>query len=115
MSGAGQGEPGDVGRKISAVESQAAEHLATIRLLEEQGDEYRRVMRENTAMFEEASVAMGTENYFVQRGLASRKELDSYVRHLADDQEELLAETAREVRSGSEAELERLRQEKAGV
>lgn len=105
----------ELDRTIGALESQAAEDLATIRLLEQEWDDYRRVMRENTALYEEAGIALGATNYFVQKGLAARRELDGYVGRLADEQEELFTETAREISSRSEAELERLRKEKAGA
>jgi hypothetical protein len=105
----------ELDQTISAHESQTADDLATIRLLEQQWEEYRQVMREHTARFEESSIGMGTQNYFVQKGLAARKELDTFVGQLAEEQEELLAETARGIRSKSETELERLRREKAGA
>src|SRR5205085_169534 len=102
----------ELDREISAHESQVEENLATVRTLEQQWDDYRQVMRDNTARFEEASAAMDAKNYFEQKALTARKELDSYVGQIAREQEELLAETAREIRSVSEAELERLRHEK---
>lgn len=100
---------------ISALETQVAEDLATIRLHEQQWEEYRQVMRENSARFEQAGVGIGVSNYFVQKGLAARKEVDTYVGRLAHEQAELLAETARGIRSASEVELERLRRERAGA
>lgn len=106
---------GELDQEISAHETRTSEDLATILRLEQQWEEHRQVMRENTARFEEAGIGMGAENYFVQKGLAARRELDSYVGRLADEQEQLLAETARGIRSTSEAELDRLRQEKAGA
>ncbi|MFJ3393364.1 hypothetical protein [Leifsonia aquatica] len=96
-------------------EAQTSEDLATIRLLEQQWDEYRRVMRQNTARYEEAGSALGVENYYVQRGMAARQELDSYVGRLAREQEELLQEAAQRIRSQSEEESERARREQGGV
>lgn len=115
MSGQRSGQHVELDQKISARETRTEEDLATVRLLEEQWDQYRQVMRENTARYEEAGVAMGAKNYFVQKGLAARRELDSYVGQLVREQEEFLAETASSIRSTSETELERLRKEKAGA
>jgi hypothetical protein len=111
----GQDQRHALDRQIRAHEDQVAEDLSTIRVLEQEWDDYRQVMRENTARFEEASIAIGADNYFVQKQLAARKELDSYVGRLAYEQEEFLAETAQSIRSESEAELDRLRNERAGA
>ena len=102
-------------QKIRAHEDETAEQLATIRVLEEQWDDYRRVMRENTDLFEQAGIAMGADNYFVKKGLVARREVDGYVGQLANEQAELFAETASSIRSSSEEELERMRREKAGM
>ncbi|WP_434318264.1 hypothetical protein [Leifsonia sp. P73] len=102
-------------RQIRDRESQAAEDLATIRVLSEQWETYHQVMRTNTQRFEEAGIGLGAKNYFVQKGLAARSELDAYVSRLARDHVELLDEAARDIRWKSEAEVERLRQEKAGA
>jgi hypothetical protein len=115
MSAPGPRQHAEIDGEIRARENQAEEDLAAVRLLEVQWDDYRQVMHENTGLFEEASHAMGPSNYSVQKGLASRAELDRYVRQLADEQEEFLSETARDVRSRTEEELERLRQEKASA
>jgi len=104
----------ELDQKVSAHETRTAEDVATIHRLAQRWADYRQVIRQNTARFEEAGNAMGAENYFVQKGLAARKELDSYVGRLADEQEELFADAAREIRSMSEVELERLRNAKAG-
>ncbi|WP_200949690.1 hypothetical protein [Leifsonia sp. Root227] len=100
---------------ISALENRAADDIATVRLLEQQWDDYREVMHENTARFEEAGIGMGAKTHSVHKGMAARRELDSYVGQLAYEQAELLAETAREIRSHAEFESERLRREKAGT
>lgn len=102
-------------RQIKDCESRTAEDLATIRVLSEQWVSYAHVMRVNSERFEEAGVRLGAKNYFVQKGLAASRELDAYVSRLARDHAELLDDTEREVRSTSEAELERLRREKADV
>ncbi|WP_020076677.1 hypothetical protein [Cryocola sp. 340MFSha3.1] len=102
-------------QKIRAHEDETAEQLATIRVLEEQWDDYRRVMRENTDLFEQAGIAMGGDNYFVKKGLVARREVDGYVGQLANEQAELFAETASSIRSSSEEHLDRMRQEKAGA
>ncbi|WP_460631269.1 hypothetical protein [Leifsonia lichenia] len=100
-------------RQIRDRESRTAEDLATIRVLSEQWETYHQAMRTNAQRFEGAGIALGRKNYFVQRGLAARRELDAFVSRLARDQAELLEETSREIRSTSEAEVERLRQEKS--
>lgn len=102
-------------QSVSALEIRAAEDIAMVRLFEQQWEDYREVMRENTARFEEAGIGMGAKSHSVQEGLAARRELDSYVGQLAYEQAELLAETAREIRSQPEIEPERLRHEKAGT
>ena len=102
-------------RRIREVETQAADDLATLRRIREQWDEYHRVMRENTRRFEEAGSSMAGENRFVQRGLASRREVDAFVGRLVREQDELLDDTAREIRSDSDAESERLRRERTGA
>ncbi|QNE37230.1 hypothetical protein [Leifsonia shinshuensis] len=89
--------------------------LSTIRHLEQEWEAYREVMRAESALYEHAAHDIGTKNYFVHKGLAARREVDAYVRQLASEMVELLEETAREVRLESEAELERLRAEKAGA
>ena len=115
MNGSIRYSHGELERMIGARENQAAEDLATIRLLEREWDDYRHVMRENSARYEDAGTAIGAANYFVQKGLAARRELDRYVGRLADEQEDLFTEAAREIRSTSETELDRLRTEKAGA
>jgi hypothetical protein len=102
-----------VERKIRALEDETAERLESIRVLDEQWDDYRRVMRDHAAVFEQAGVAMGAENYFVQKALTARRELDRYVGQLVHEQAELFEEMAQGVRSASEAELERLQLGKA--
>ncbi|GAA4143876.1 hypothetical protein [Leifsonia shinshuensis] len=102
-------------RQIRDRESRTAEDLATIRVLSEQWASYAHVMRVHSERFEEAGVRLDAKNYFVQKGLAASRELDAYVSRLAGDHAELLDETERSLRSASEAELERLRREKADV
>ncbi|WP_295124491.1 hypothetical protein [uncultured Leifsonia sp.] len=101
--------------KINDLEVRAGEDLTTIRRLGQHWAEYRQVMREHTARFEQAGASMGADNYVVQKGLAARREVDSYARRLVDENEELMDESARQIRSSSEAELDRLRREKSGV
>ncbi|MEV8214518.1 hypothetical protein [Leifsonia sp. NPDC077715] len=108
-------QPGELARKIDALETEAVEALDGIRLLEEQWAEYRQVAQESAAVFEQAGVAMGTKNYFVQRDLSARREVDNHIARLAGEQSEVLEEFARGVRSESEAELERLRRERGGA
>lgn len=107
--------PSREGQGLSASEEDVAEALSGIRLHEERWDEYRRAMRQHTSRFEEAATGLGATNYFVQKGLAARKELDSYVGQLAFQQTELLTEATREINSASEQEAERLVREKGGV
>ena len=90
MSDVGAERHALVDRRIREVETQAADDLATLRRIREQWDEYHRVMRENTRRFEEAGSSMAGENHLVQRGLASRREVDSYVGRLVREQDELL-------------------------
>ncbi|MFK3669736.1 hypothetical protein ACI2IX_06135 [Leifsonia aquatica] len=102
----------EVEQVISAHEARLAQDLAVIRLLGRQWAEYGETMRRNTERYEEAGVQLGAQNYFVQRGLAARRELDSYVKRLAQDQQEFLSQTESGLRSASEAESEWLRKEK---
>jgi hypothetical protein len=101
-----------VERKIRALEDETAERLETIRVLDEQWDDYRRVMRDNAAVFEQAAVAMGADNYFVKKGMAARREMDAYVAQLTRQFAEEAAEMAQEVRSASDAAMEQLQQER---
>jgi hypothetical protein len=105
----------EVERKIQAVEDETAERLASIRVLEEQWDDYRRVMRDSADVFEEAGVAMDAKNYFVQKSLASRRELENYLAQLSREHAEELAEVAQEVRSTSDEKLEQLQRERTGA
>ena len=89
-------------RRSGASEDEIAEALAQVRVQEERWDEYRRAMREHTSRFEEAAAALGPMNYFVQKGLAARRELDSYVGQLAYQQTELVNEAQRKITSSSE-------------
>lgn len=112
-----QGSPSrfELDQRIAACESRAADSLATLHHLEQEWQSYREVMRADSALYEKAGHDSGEKNYFVNKGLAARREVDAYVRQLATEVEEFLKETAREVRLESEAELERLRAEKAGA
>lgn len=101
-------------QKIAACESRAADQLSAIRNLEEEWQAYREIMRSDSTLYDRAGHDIGVKNYFVNKGLAARKEVDAYVGRLAAEMGELLEDTARQVRSESEAELERLRKERAG-
>jgi hypothetical protein len=102
-------------QRIRAHEDQTADQLAALDVFEQEWAEYYQVMRANFADFEEAGVELGEKEYFVQRSLDSRREIDSYVRRVVDEQAELLEHAAREIRASAEAELERLQREKAGA
>lgn len=115
MSGVDQEASARLDQRIRACEGEGAERLALLDVFEQEWGEYRRVMRTSSAQFEEACLEMGEKDYFVQKSLDSRREVDAYVRMLVDEQVELLEETARDVRTSTEVELERLRHEKAGA
>lgn len=83
----------------AASEDDIIQALSALRLHEERWDEYRRAMNTHTSHFEEAAVGLGTSNYFVQKALAARREVDRYVGQLALQQSELLAESSREIAS----------------
>ena len=102
----------ELGQQITAVEGQAAEGLAALRFAAEQWEEYALVMRDGTASFEEASLRMGVQSFAAQQVLAGRRELDAFVGQLAREQSALFEDIAREVRSRSAAEVERLREER---
>jgi len=105
-------ERAELGRRIQEHEDQTSESLGLIRLLEEQWDEYGRVMRDQTARYEEAAHVLGSTSYPVDRGLASRREVESYVAQLVRQQAEFCDETAWRCRTESEAELDRLQRER---
>ena len=105
----------ELDQKIAACENRAADQLSTIRNIEQEWQAYREIMRADSTLYERAGHDIGAKNYFVSRGLAARKEVDAYVRRLAAETEDLLEDTACQVRSEAEAELERLRKERAGA
>lgn len=115
MSGAGQETHIRLGQRIRACEDEVADQLAALDRFEDEWAEYHQVMRANLADFEEAGMGIGEKEYFVQKGLDSRREVDSFVRTVVDEQVELLDQAARDVRVSAEAELERLQREKASV
>lgn len=94
---------------------EVVEAVAAIRLHGERWEEYRQAMREHTSRFEEASVSLGAGNYFVEKGLAARRELDSYVGQLAYQQSELLTETMGEITSAAEDQSEQFGRKEAGA
>lgn len=79
MNGVAPDQPLGRGQAIRAHEARVADDLATIHLLGQRWDEYRHVMRESTARFEEAGMSMGAQNYLVHKGLAARKGLATVV------------------------------------
>lgn len=102
-------------QRIRAYEDQVADQLAALDRFEDEWAEYHQVMVANFADFEEAGAEIGEKEYFVQKALDSRREVDSYVRRVIDEQAELLDQAAREFRASAEAELDRLQREKAGA
>jgi len=103
-------DPGfDLNRQIGAVEARADEDLSVIRLLETQWDRYRYAMREHAARFEHVASGPSARNYFVQRRFGIRRELDSFIGQLADEQESLCTEAVREIHARCDAESEQLR------
>lgn len=85
-------------------EQDVADALSQIRRHEERWDEYRRAMRDHTSRFEEAAAALGTTNYFVQKDLAARREVDGYIGRLASEQSEVLIQTMRAINGAADAE-----------
>lgn len=75
-----------------------ADALSQIRRHEERWDEYRRAMRDHASRFEEAAAGLGTTNYFVQKDVAARREVDGYIGRLASEQSEVLTQTVRAMR-----------------
>jgi hypothetical protein len=102
----------EVERKIRELEDETAERLESIRVLGEQWDDHRRVMRDNAAAFEEAGVAMGAEEYFVQKSLAARRELDAYVAQLSREFAEESADVAQRFRTASDTAWEQLHRQR---
>lgn len=90
--------------KLREQEEQASEHLCVIRAAKEQWDSYGQLMSLHARRVEEASTHENAENYFAQRRLAARRELDTYVGRLVREQEELLEEAEREITSRVETE-----------
>lgn len=111
MNGASQ-ERLEVERKIRALEDDTAQRLESLRVLEEQWEDYRRVMQDNAAAFEEAAVAMGAEGYFVQKSLAARRELDAYVAQLSREFAEESADVSQRLRTASDTAWEQLHRER---
>jgi hypothetical protein len=115
-SAAGAGQRAEVlDAQARAHEEQTAEHLAVVRDAHEQWESYGHVMREHARRIEEASVGDDAKNYFVQRRLAVRRELDGFVSQVVRQQAELLDEAAREVRAESDEMLDRVAREKASA
>lgn len=100
---------------IRAREDEVADVRATFRMLDEGWGRYRELMRQDSAVFEEAGVAQGAKNYFVQKDLSARREVDGFVRRLADEVSESMGEMSRAFDAESGEELERLRRERAGT
>lgn len=115
MSGVSQEAHASLDQRIRAYEDQATGQLAALDVFEREWAEYRQVMRTNSADFEEAGLAIGEKEYFVQKSLDSRREVDSYVRMVVDEQVELLEQAARELRTTAEDELEGLQRAKASA
>jgi len=113
VNGLGQDAQAALDKRIRAEEERATEHLAALNVFEREWAEYRQAMRENSTRFEEAGRAIGDKEYFVQKGLAARQDMDSFVSRLIDEQVELLEQAARDLRADSEAELGRLQREKS--
>lgn len=90
-------------------EQGVADALSQIRRHEERWDEYRRAMRDHTSRFEEAAAGMGTKNYFVQKDLAARREIDTYVGRLAREQAEVLTQTVRAVAEAADPQQSRIK------
>jgi hypothetical protein len=85
-------------------EQNVTDAVSQIRRHEERWEKYRRAMRDHTSRFQEAAAGLGTTNYFVQKDVAARKEVDSYIGRLANQQAELLTETVRAITGAADAE-----------
>lgn len=115
MSGTDAVKRGALELAIREHEERTAENLASIRVVREQCESYGQAMSLHARRIEEASAGESPKNYFVQRRLGARRELESLVGQLVREQTEMLDEIEREISSRSEEELDRLRREKASV
>ena len=96
-------------------ESQTAENVAAIRLAKEQWESYGQVMILHARRIEAAGAGEDAKNYFTQRRSAARREVDSYVTRMVNEEIELLDDAERELCARSEEELARLVRERAGA
>jgi hypothetical protein len=96
-------------------EETTADNLAAIRAVREQCESYGQEMSRHARGIEEASAGENPKNYFVQRRLGARRELQLFVGQVVLGQAEMLDEVERELSSRSEEERDRLRREKASV
>ncbi|QNE35468.1 hypothetical protein [Leifsonia shinshuensis] len=102
-------------RRIRTLESRVDDDLQTLHLLDEQWETFRRAIRENVARFEEAGHTVGTDDPRVHHDLAALREVDAYIRKLAEEQNELRAEASRTIRADGEDAIARLRNEQGGL
>lgn len=102
-------------RRIRASEDRIDEDLNSIRLLDEQWENYRRVIRDSVNRFKEAGHSVGAESRCAQQDLAALGEIGTYAERLAGEQNELSEEASRAIRTDGEAEIERLRNERSAL
>ncbi len=115
MSGAEAAQRHALEQAIREHEERTTENLSSIRAVREQCESYGRAMALHTRALEEASTGEDPANFFVQRRLGARRELELFVGQLVRQQAEMLEDVEREIRWHSEDEQERLRREKASV
>jgi hypothetical protein len=72
-------------------------------------------MRHHAREIEEAGAGEDPKNFFVQRRLGARRELELFVDKVVREQAEMLGEVEREIRSHSDEKQEQLRRGKASV
>lgn len=64
------------------------------------------------AAHDETAYVLGVDDFGVHRDVAAEKELDSHVDQLLGEIEDVLDQAQREISSGTDVEVERLRREK---
>ena len=115
MSGAEAAQRRALEQAIREHEERTTENLSSIRAVREQCESYGRAMTLHTRELEASSAGEDPTNFFVQRRLGARRELELFVGQLVREQAEMLDGVEREFRSHSEDEQEQLRREKARV
>lgn len=115
MSGTAAPHGGALERTIREMEERTAENLASVRAIRDQCESYGQAMSLHARRIEEAGVGESPKNYFVQRRLGARRELESLIGQLVREQAEMLDEVEREISSRSEEERDLVHREKASA